>query len=322
MSARRLLGMHALVTGGAGFIGSHIVDALLARGDTVTVVDNLSSGRTSRLPGPGKVDVEVIDITDAAAVSAVVARTRPDVIFHLAAQIDVRASVDDPARDAAINIGGTINLLTAALPVGAKLVFASTGGALYGTEAPVPSDEQVPPAPEAPYGTAKQCVEHYLDLFNRLHSTRHTALRLGNVFGPRQDPAGEAGVIAIFSGRIHQSQQPTIFGDGFQTRDYVYVGDVVAAFLAAAAHTAGGVWNIGAGQETSVLDLVKYIGQAAGRDVTPLFAPARPGEMQRSALNADAARRDLGWRATTPIEEGIARVYAWVRDGQPERAHP
>ncbi|GAA4201293.1 GDP-mannose 4,6-dehydratase [Streptosporangium oxazolinicum] len=309
--------MHALVTGGAGFIGSHLTDALLSRGTAVTVIDNLSTGRTSRLPVG--VDLRKVDITDTDAVTAVAEEVRPQVIFHLAAQIDVRASVEDPARDAAINIGGTINLLQAALAVGAKLVFASTGGALYGVRAPIPSDERVLPAPEAPYGTAKYGAEQYLGLFNRLHGTGHTALRLGNVYGPRQDPSGEAGVVAIFAGCAHRGQQPTIFGDGAQTRDYVYVGDVVAAFIAAAATERGGIWNIGTGRETSVLELIQHVGQAAGRAVDPVFAAARPGELQRSALDAGAARRDLGWTAATPIEEGIARVYTWVRDGQPEQ---
>ncbi|MER6171378.1 NAD-dependent epimerase/dehydratase family protein [Streptosporangium sp. NPDC001681] len=309
--------MHALVTGGAGFIGSHLTDALLARGATVTVIDNLSTGRTGRLPIG--IDLRKVDITDADAVTAVVEEVRPQVIFHLAAQIDVRVSVDDPARDAAINIGGTINLLQAALTVEAKLIFASTGGALYGVQAPIPSGEEILPAPEAPYGTAKYGAEQYLGLFNRLHGAEHTALRLGNVYGPRQDPSGEAGVVAIFAGCAHRGQQPTIFGDGAQTRDYVYVGDVVAAFIAAATTEGGGIWNIGTGQETSVLELIKHVNQAAGRDVDPVFVAARPGELQRSALNANAAQRDLGWTAITTIEEGIARVYAWVRDGQPEQ---
>ncbi|MEU7988886.1 NAD-dependent epimerase/dehydratase family protein [Streptosporangium canum] len=318
MSAPRLPGMRTLVTGGAGFIGSHLVDALLQRGDTVHVIDDLSSGRRSRLPQDPT--VWEIDITDAASVTAMIAEAQPQVIYHLAAQIDVRASVADPARDAAVNVGGTINLLQAARPVEAKIVFASTGGALYGMEAPIPSDEQVQPAPEAPYGTAKYCAEQYLGLFNRLYGTRHTALRLGNVYGPRQDPGGEAGVVAIFAGCAHRGQQPTIFGDGAQTRDYVYVGDVVNAFLAVGDTRPGGVWNIGTGQETSVLELVKHISQAADRNLEPVFAPARPGELQRSALEAAAAQRDLGWIPATPIEEGIARVYAWVHNGQPDRA--
>lgn len=311
--------MNALITGGAGFIGSHLADALLARG-AVTVIDDLSSGRTSRLPDG--IDLRQVDITDADAVTAVVAQTRPQVIYHLAAQIDVRASVADPARDAAINIGGTINLLQAARTVDAKIVFASTGGALYGMAAPIPSPEQTLPAPEAPYGTAKYGAEQYLGLFNRLYGTAHTALRLGNVYGPRQDPGGEAGVVSIFCGRVHEGRQPTVFGDGKATRDYVYVADVVAAFLAAARTERSDVWNIGTGQETSVLQLIEHIGQIAGRDTEPIFAPARPGELQRSALDVTAAERDLGWMRATAIDEGIARVYAWVRDGQPDRAAP
>ncbi|WP_285585321.1 NAD-dependent epimerase/dehydratase family protein [Herbidospora sp. NBRC 101105] len=312
--------MRALVTGGAGFIGSHLTDALIAQGATVTVLDTLTSGRRERLPDG--TDLRQIDITNASAITAVIEETRPEVVFHLAAQIDVRASVADPAHDAAVNIGGTIALLEAARTVDARLVFASTGGALYGMDVPIPSDEQVPPAPEAPYGTAKYCAEQYLALFNRLHGTRHIALRLGNVYGPRQDPAGEAGVVSIFSGRVHDGYEPTVYGDGTQTRDYVYVRDVVTAFLAAGTTEQGGTWNIGAGRETSVLDLIKHISQAAGREITPIYAPARPGELQRSALDATAARNDLGWFPTTSVAEGIDRVYAWVREGRPDRTTP
>ncbi|WP_062431600.1 NAD-dependent epimerase/dehydratase family protein [Herbidospora daliensis] len=310
--------MRALVTGGAGFIGSQLTDALIAQGATVTVLDTLTSGRRERLPE--NLDLRQVDITDAPAVTAVMEEIRPEVVFHLAAQIDVRASVTDPAHDAAVNIGGTITLLEAARTVNARLVFASTGGALYGMDAPIPSNEKVPPAPEAPYGTAKYCAEQYLALFNRLYGTQHVALRLGNVYGPRQDPAGEAGVVSIFLGRVHDGHRPTVFGDGTQTRDYVYVGDVVTAFLAASTHPDGGVWNIGTGRETSVLDLIKHIGQAADHEVTPVFAPARPGELQRSALDATTARNDLGWFPVTSIAEGIERVYVWVRDGRPDRA--
>ncbi|MEV4749097.1 NAD-dependent epimerase/dehydratase family protein [Streptosporangium sp. NPDC049248] len=310
--------MHAIVTGGAGFIGSHIVDALLDRGDTVTVVDNLSRGRTARLPAD--VDLRTMDITNADAITSVVADTHPEVIFHLAAQIDVRTSVADPAHDAAVNISGTINLLEAARTVGARLVYASTGGALYGQNAPLPSPEQTLPEPEAPYGTAKYCAEQYLALFNRLHGTQHAALRMGNIYGPRQDPAGEAGVIGIFCGRIFADERPTIFGDGKATRDYVYVADAVAAFLAAGDHARGGVWNIGTGRETSVLQLVEHVCRSAGRDIEPVFAASRAGELQRSVLDVAAAERDLGWKATVPIDEGIPRVYAWVADGQCDRA--
>ncbi|MDP9843233.1 NAD-dependent epimerase/dehydratase family protein [Streptosporangium lutulentum] len=310
--------MHVIVTGGAGFIGSHIVDALIERGDTVTVVDNLSSGRIARLPAD--VDLRQVDITDPDAITSVVADTRPEVIVHLAAQIDVRTSVTDPAHDAAVNIGGTINLLEAARGVGAKLVYASTGGALYGQHAPLPTPEHTLPEPEAPYGTAKHCAEQYLGLFNRLYGTQHAALRMGNIYGPRQDPGGEAGVIGIFCGRIVATEPPTIFGDGKATRDYVYVADAVEAFLAAADSERGGVWNIGTGRETSVLELVEHVCRSAGYDIAPVFAPARAGELQHSALDVAAAERDLGWKATMPIKDGIPRVYEWVANGQPDRA--
>ncbi|PZG47468.1 UDP-glucose 4-epimerase [Spongiactinospora gelatinilytica] len=309
--------MRTLITGGAGFIGSHLADAVAARGDAVTVVDNLATGRPARL-GDG-IDRRVIDVTDAAALTAVIEEMRPEVIYHLAAQIDVRASVADPAADAVINIGGTINVLTAARAAGARVVFASTGGALYGAQAAIPSSEDTLAEPEAPYGTAKLCAEQYLALFNRLYGTRHAALRLGNVYGPRQDPAGEAGVVSIFAGAFHAGRAPTVYGDGKATRDYVYVADVVAAFIAAGDAGLPGVWNIGTGQETSVLALTDKIAAAAGRPVEVVHAPARPGELQRSALDATAARRDLGWTARKSLEEGIAAVVAWVGDGQPDR---
>ncbi|RBQ16834.1 UDP-glucose 4-epimerase [Spongiactinospora rosea] len=309
--------MRTLVTGGAGFIGSHLTDALHARGDTVTVVDSLVTGRATRLPDA--TDLRRIDITDAPAVAAAIREARPEVIYHLAAQIDVRTSVADPARDAAVNIGGTINLLNAARDIGARLVFTSTGGALYGAAAAIPSPEGTPAEPEAPYGTAKLCAEQYLALFNRLHGTRHAALRLGNVYGPRQDPSGEAGVVSIFSGAVYAGRRPTIYGDGKATRDYVYVADIVAALIAAGEADRAGVWNIGTGRETSVLDLVDLIATAAGHEVAPLHAPPRPGELQRSALDSTAARTDLGWEPKIAISDGIARVYSWVRADHPDR---
>ncbi|MFI0424162.1 NAD-dependent epimerase/dehydratase family protein [Spongiactinospora sp. 9N601] len=310
--------MRTLVTGGAGFIGSHLTDVLHARGDTVTVVDSLVIGRATRLSDA--TDLRRIDITDAPALTAAVRETRPEVIYHLAAQIDVRASVADPAHDAAVNIGGTINLLNAAREVGARLVFTSTGGALYGAAAAIPSPEDAPTEPEAPYGTAKLCAEQYLALFNRLHGARHAALRLGNVYGPRQDPGGEAGVVSIFSGAVYDGRRPTIYGDGKATRDYVYVADIVAALIAAGEADRAGVWNIGTGRETSVLDLVDLIGTAAGHEVVPHHAPPRPGELQRSALDSTAARTDLGWEPKVTISDGIAQVYSWVRAGHPDRA--
>jgi UDP-glucose 4-epimerase len=308
--------MRVLVTGGAGFIGSHLTDAFLSRGDEVTVID--TGGRATRLDG--RVAVHKVSITDVAALTSVAEEVRPELICHLAAQIDVRVSVADPAADAQANVVGTVNVLEAARGVGARVLFASTGGALYGTDAPIPSPEDLLPAPEAPYGTAKYCAEQYLGLFNRLHGTRHAVLRLGNVYGPRQDPTGEAGVVAIFCGRLLRDERPTVYGDGTQTRDYVYVGDVADAFLAAATSRTAGIWNVGTGTETSVLDLIDLIGAASGQAVEPVFAPARAGELPRSALDVTRAEADLGWRAATPISDGITKVYDWIRSGSSDRA--
>src|SRR5580693_7023504 len=249
--------MRVLVTGGAGFIGSHLTDALLARGDEVTVVDDLSRGRLGRL----------------------------------AAQIDVRVSVVAPADDAQTNVVGTVNVLEAARVADARVLLCSTGGALYGRDAPIPSMEDVLPLPESPYGIAKYCAEQYVSLYNRLHECRHTILRLANVYGPRQDPAGESGVIPIFCARVLAGERPVIYGDGEQTRDYVYIGDAVGAFLAAADQGRPGIWNFGTGIETSVLDLARLISDAAGREIDPEFAPARPGELQGSAPSATWAGR-------------------------------
>lgn len=305
--------MRVVVTGGAGFIGSHLTDAVLAQGGRVTVVDDLSSGRAERLDQ--RVDLVTATVTDGGRMRELVLDREPEVIFHLAAQIDVRRSVADPVADAQTNVLGTINVLESARAVGARVVFASTGGAIYGVTAPIPSPEQVAPEPQAPYGTAKFCAEQYLGLYNRLHGAAHCVLRLGNVYGPRQDSAGEAGVVAIFCGLAVHGGSPTIFGDGTQTRDYVYVGDVVKAFLLAASSAQAGTWNIGTGMETSVLRLAELVGEAAGRPFEPTFAPARPGELVRSALDANAVAQGLGWKPETSLEEGIRATYAWAAAG-------
>src|SRR6266568_5158996 len=310
--------MRVLVTGGAGFIGSHITDALLARGDDVLVLDDLASGRAGRLDP--QVPLHKVCITDAAALNHEMATFGPELICHLAAQIDVRASVDAPAADAGVNILGTVNLLEAARQTGARVLFASTGGALYGRDAPIPSLEDVLPLPESPYGIAKYCAECYIGLYNRLHGTRHSVLRLANVYGPRQDPAGESGVIPIFCASALAGERPTIYGDGTQTRDYVYVGDAVRAFVAAADSGRPGTWNVGAGVEVSILDLVAIIGEIAGHPVRPLFGPARPGELLRSAVSVDRAAGELGWRPVIPLPEGVQRVYGWIAAGAPGRA--
>lgn len=310
--------MRTLVTGGAGFIGSHVTDVLLAGGDEVAVLDDLSRGRPGRLDD--SVPFHKADIRDANALRALTERLRPQVICHLAAQIDVRVSVEAPAADAAVNVLGTINVLEAARAVGARVVFASTGGAIYGGGVTVPSSEDEQPGPEAPYGTAKYCAEQYIDLYNRLYGTTHAALRLANVYGPRQDPTGEAGVVGIFCGRALRGERPMVFGDGLQTRDYVYVGDVAEAFVSAARTERPGTWNIGTRRETTVLELIDVVGQAAGRTLEPEFAAARPGEVLRSALVADRARADLGWSARTSLADGVDAVYRWIEEGSPDRA--
>ena len=310
--------MRVLVIGGAGFIGSHLTDAFAARGDQVVVVDNLVAGRAERLDD--LVALHKVSITDAEPLSATVKHFHPELICHLAAQIDVRHSVDAPAEDAQINVVGTVNLLEAARKVDARVLFASSGGAIYGRNAPIPSGEGVPPLPESPYGIAKYCAEQYIELFNRLHRTRHTILRLANVYGPRQDPSGDAGVIPIFCGRALKGEDPTIYGDGTQTRDYVYVGDVIKAFLAAAQVNRPGTWNVGTGVETSVLDLVRIIAGVATHPAQPKFGPPRAGELPRSVLAVSQAAEDLGWKAETMLADGISKVYRWIEAGAPDRA--
>jgi UDP-glucose 4-epimerase len=310
--------MKALVTGGAGFIGSNLVDALLARDDEVTVVDDLSTGRRENLePGlaAGAALVEA-DIRDRGALEGIAREHRPEVVFHLAAQIDVRKSIADPAFDASINVGGTANVLEAARAAGTRrLVFSSTGGAIYGEGEgqALPLAEDAPLAPEAPYGQSKYAGEGYLSLYERLYGLSSVPLRLGNVYGPRQDPLGEAGVVAIFCGRLREGKRPTVFGDGRQTRDYIYVGDVVGAMLAAAGSTATGPFNVGTGVETDVLELVRALGELGGaEDFEPEFAPPRAGEVQRISIDPGRAKRELGWEAQTGLDEGLRLTLASI----------
>ncbi len=308
--------MEALVTGGAGFIGSHLVDALLDRGDHVVVVDDLSTGRRENLDdavAKGAVLVET-DITDAAAVAKAFETGRPEVVFHLAAQIDVRRSVSDPVFDLGVNVGGTLNLLEAARQTQARrFVLASTGGAIYGEGSgrQLPLDEQAECRPGAHYGQSKYAAEGYLSLYGRLYGLSAVALRLGNVYGPRQDPLGEAGVVAIFCGVLLGGGTPRVFGDGRQTRDYVYVGDVVEAFLAGAASEAQGTYNIGTAVETSVLELGRLLAGVCEREFDPQMAPPRPGEVQRIAIDSARAASELGWRpGTTTLEQGLRATAA------------
>jgi UDP-glucose 4-epimerase len=303
--------MRTLVTGGAGFIGSNLVDALLARGDSVTVVDDLSTGRRENLDGALAAGAELVelDIREADALAGVVAARRAEAVFHLAAQIDVRKSLADPAFDAAINVGGTANVLEAARGAGAgRVVFASTGGAIYGEGEgkELPLGEDAPIEPFSAYGQSKFAAEGYLALYERLYGLSGVSLRLGNVYGPRQDPLGEAGVIAIFCGKLRAGERPTVYGDGRQTRDYIYVGDVAAAMLAAAGSEAGGAINIGTGLETDVLELAARLGELGGAEgFEPEHAPPRTGEVQRISIDPARAERELGWRAEVGIEQGL-----------------
>jgi UDP-glucose 4-epimerase len=306
--------VRAIVTGGAGFIGSHLVDALVARGDDVTVVDDLSSGRRENLTD--RVRLVEGDVRDPDTVEEAFAAAQPEVCFHLAAQVDVRVSVAQPAYDCDINLIGTIRVLEAARGQGAQVVLASTGGAMYG-ECDTPAAESAPRLPTAPYGTSKLAAEEYLATYNRLYGTNHVALRYGNVYGPRQDPHGEAGVVAIFLGRLARAEELRIFGDGRQTRDYVYVADVVAATVAAAGRS--GVFNVGTGVETSVLELAEGCGRVAGVEVETAFAPPRPGELQRSVLDPGLAERELGFHASTGLEDGLAPTWNFIREAEGER---
>jgi UDP-glucose 4-epimerase len=285
--------VRAIVTGGAGFIGSHIVDALVARGDEVTVLDDLSTGRRENLDERARL-VEA----HLAEAGPVFAEVRPEVCFHLAAQADVRVSVERPDFDAEINLLGTIRVLEAARMLEAQVIFASTGGAIYG-ECDAPAAEESPRRPLAPYGASKLAAEEYLATYNRLHGTQHVSLRYSNVYGPRQDPHGEAGVVAIFFGRLGRGDPLRIFGNGRQTRDYVYVGDVAAAFAAAGRADATGALNVSTGVETNLREVAAHL------KLRTQQAPARAGEIARSCLDPSAAGRALGWRAQMPLGEGL-----------------
>jgi UDP-glucose 4-epimerase len=308
--------MKSLVTGGAGFIGSNLVDALVARGDDVAVIDNLSTGKRENLEQALARGAELIelDVRDAQAVADAVERVAPDAIFHLAAQIDVRKSVADPALDSRVNVEGTINVLGAAQASGVRrVVNTSTGGAIYGEGQILPAPEDHPVAPESPYGLSKFCAENYCALFTRLHGLSTVSLRYGNVYGPRQDPLGEAGVIAIFCGKLLDGGTPTIFGDGTQTRDYVYVGDVVDVNLRAADSDLTGAFNVGRGVQTSVLDIVEALAAQSSNGFEADHAPARSGEVQHIALDPSHTKAELGWEARVDLHQGLAHTLDSLR---------
>jgi UDP-glucose 4-epimerase len=312
--------VRTLVTGGAGFIGSTLVDRLLAEGHSVDVVDDLSSGNLANLAEARadrdhELKVHQIDIRDDGVVE-LIARRQPEVVFHLAAQVDVRASVERPAHDASINVVGSVNVIEGARRAGSrKVVFASSGGTIYGEPDPkdLPVKESHPLQPLSPYGVAKRVVTGYLHAYRELHALEYTSLALANVYGPRQDPHGEAGVVAIFAGRLLAGEPCTIFGDGTQTRDFVYVDDVVDAFVRAAERGSGLLCNIGTGHETSVNELYATMAEVAGVTAAAVRAPARPGELARSCLDPGRAKLHLGWTPWTDLRAGTTEVLRYFR---------
>lgn len=308
--------MKMMVTGGAGFIGSHLVDALLREGHCVSVLDDFSTGKEENIESALRNGALLVraDVRQSGQVADAVGSVGPEVIFHLAAQMNVRKSVADPSFDARTNIEGTINVLEAARGIGARVINVSTGGAMYGDTDIVPTPESVEPMPEAPYGESKYCAERYVGLYARLFDLRGATLRLGNVYGPRQDPLGEAGVIAIFCGHLKERSRPTVYGTGRQTRDYVYVSDVIAGLLAALAHPeASGEYNIGTGRASSVRDVIDALEPYADEDFTPEFADARVGEIERSCLDVTRARVELGWSPEIDLADGLHQTIKWAR---------
>ena len=309
----------AVVTGGAGFVGSSVVEALAGRGTSVLVVDDLSTGSAANLDRiAGDVELFKHDIRDGAPLRDAVVAFRPDLVFHLAARTDVRASMSDPQDDASVNVLGSINVFSAAATAGVRrLVNTSTGGAIYSPAAPVPTPETAPVAPLSAYGLSKRVVEQYAEWFRTSSGLDVVTLRYGNVYGPRQDPTGDAGVVAIFCERLLTGRRPVVFGDGTQTRDFVYVADVAAANLAAAAikDPRHRVYNIGTGVEVSILELVRATAVAAGvdpRSVPPLPAPGRPGEVFRSCLDVRRAAAELALGRPVPLVEGLHRTLEWI----------
>jgi UDP-glucose 4-epimerase len=301
--------MKILFTGGAGFIGSNVVDALVKDGHEVTVLDNLSTGKEENI-NP-EVKFYNIDLLDIESLEFVFREFKPDVVNHHAAQIDVRKSVEDPAFDAETNIIGSINLFELSINAGvSRIIFSSTGGALYGELEKLPASEDTSIEPLSPYGVAKYCAENYLNYFKRLYGIERVILRYANVYGPRQDPLGEAGVVAIFTGKILKGEKPVIYGDGTQTRDYIYVEDVVKANVLALEGKEG-IYNIGTGKETSVNELIEVFSKVLGREIKSEYAPPRKGEVHRISLGADMAKKELGFVPKYSLEEGLKKTIEW-----------
>ncbi|RMF94499.1 MAG: NAD-dependent epimerase/dehydratase family protein [Candidatus Schekmanbacteria bacterium] len=302
----------ALVTGGAGFIGSHIVDALIDDGFTVSIVDNLATGKERNINPSAhfyKIDIRDEKLSD------VFDREKPDIVFHLAAQMDVRKSVEDPSYDADVNVRGAINLLENSKRTGVeKLLFSSTGGAIYGEPETFPVKEDHPIRPLSPYGLTKFVFENYLGLYERLYGFKYTVLRYPNVYGPRQDPHGEAGVVAIFSQQMLTGVQPKIFGDGNKTRDYVFIEDIVKANMICIEKGEGEILNLGWGKEVKDIEIFEAVRDAVGANVEPFFAEPRLGEIERISLDASKAEKIIGWKPTIPLKEGVRRAVEFYRN--------
>jgi len=303
--------MRIMVTGGAGFIGSHVVDRYVELGHDVAVVDDLSSGSEANLNPRARFFRKNVCAGDLADVFR---EFRPELVNHHAAQVNVRRSVDDPIHDATVNIVGSINVYRCAGEAGCrKVIYASSGGAMYGEPEHIPADETTPARPLCPYGCSKYAAEKYLYLYAELYGFRATTLRYANVYGPRQDPHGEAGVVAIFSQLMLAAKPPSIFGDGSKTRDYVFVGDVVEANVLALDGGDGRSYNVGTGRRTTDDEIFEAVREAVGADIRPIYTDFRPGEVRHIALDASLILAELGWRATTPLEEGVPRAVAYYR---------
>jgi UDP-glucose 4-epimerase len=306
--------MRVVVTGGAGFIGSHVADAFVERGDDVLVVDDLSGGRREHVPDAA--ELAEIDVADAAQLHDRLEAFGPDLVCHLAAQASVTVSVTDPELDFASNVRGTFNVCQTAGQLGARVLFASTGGALYGNGAPIPTPETFVPQPLSPYGASKQAAEAFVATQARSQGLANVVLRLGNVYGPRQNAHGEAGVVAIFSDKLLAGETPIAYGHGKPTRDYVHVADVTRAFVLAADAGTPGVFNVGSGKETSVSELYEVLQRAAGTKLEPRLEPLRPGELDRSAIDSTAAAEAFGWQPDVSVEEGVADTFRWYAAAQ------
>lgn len=307
--------MKILVTGGAGFIGSHLADKLIKKGNEVFIIDNLSTGSEKNINKNAK--FYKADIVEKEKIEKIILDEKPDVIFHLAAQINVRKSTEDPVFDLNVNVIGTINLIDSFLKTGKqdkKFIFASTGGAIYGECNIIPTPETVEPFPLSPYGISKLTVEKFLNYYKEFKGLRYVSLRLGNVYGPRQNPYAEAGVVAIFTNKMLKGEKPVIFGDGNQTRDFIYVDDVVNAFILTMEKDADGIYNVGTEKETSVNEIFELIKKYTGSDVEKIYGEEKEGDIRRSCLSTEKIKRELGWKPEYGIENGLKKTVEWFKE--------